>query len=77
MGLSVGWGDQYRWTLPDQYIDVTSLDSGKYRLIAHADPLGWFAESDESNNVTWVDIALTVNRKGNAKIRIIGHGPAA
>lgn len=77
MGLSVGWGDMYPWTLPDQFVDVTDLAGGKYRLIAHADPLGWFAESREDNNATWVDIALTVNKRGTAKLRILGYGPTA
>lgn len=48
MGLSVGWRDVYPATLPDQFIDVTGLDSGRYRLWAEADPAsaerpnGWF-----------------------------------
>src|ERR687894_48451 len=29
-GLSVGWGDIYRYNLPDQYIDITGLKSGRY-----------------------------------------------
>ena len=77
MGLSVGWGDTYRWTLPDQFIDVTNLSSGKYRLHATADPLGWFDEASEQNNATWVDLSLTVNRKGVASMKIIGYGPTA
>jgi Lysyl oxidase len=77
MGLSIGWGDTYRWTLPDQFIDVTDLASGKYRLHAEADPFAWFQESSRQNNVTWVDIALTTNRKGSTKVRILGYGPSA
>jgi hypothetical protein len=77
MGLSVGWGDTYPWTLPDQFVDVTALDSGKYRLHAEADSAGWFTESSRQNNVTWVDLALTVSRKGTSKIRILGYGPSA
>jgi hypothetical protein len=77
MGLSIGWGDTYPWTLPDQFIDVTNLDSGKYRLQAEADPFGWFQESSRQNNVTWVDLALTANRKGTTKVRILGYGPSA
>jgi Lysyl oxidase len=77
MGLSVGWGDTYSWTLPDQFIDVTNLASGKYRLHAEADPLGWFQETSRQNNVTWVDLALTTNRKGSSKVRLLGYGPTA
>jgi Lysyl oxidase len=59
MGLSVGWGDKYNYKLPDQYIDITELTSGRYRLQATADPQHWFLESNNSNNTTWVDIQLS------------------
>ncbi len=72
MGLSVGWGDIYRWSLPDQYIDITGLTSGRYRLYAEADPAHWFQESANSNNLSWIDIQL----KGS-KVRIVGYGPSA
>jgi hypothetical protein len=77
MGLSVGWGDTYPWTLPDQYIDVSNLSGGKYRLVAEADPFGWFSESSRQNNSTWVDLALTTNRKGTTRVKILGYGPSA
>lgn len=76
MGLSVGWGDKYPWNISGQYIDITNLSSGKYRLVATADPSNWFTETSESNNFTWVDIALTVRRK-NTQVKIIGYGPTA
>jgi subtilase family serine protease len=37
---------------PDQYIDITGLKSGRYRLQATADASNWFTESNESNNTT-------------------------
>jgi len=43
MGLSRGWGDLYRSSLPDQYIDITGLVSGSYRLTATADAANWFS----------------------------------
>jgi hypothetical protein len=72
MGLSVGWGDLYRFSLPDQYIDITGLGRGRYRLTGTADADDWFLENDESNNSTWVDIRI---RHGRAKV--IGYGPSA
>ncbi|MGH3921876.1 MAG: lysyl oxidase family protein [Pseudonocardiaceae bacterium] len=72
MGLSVGWGDPYLSTLPDQYIDVTRLPWGAYRLEATADASNWFHEADESNNTTWVDIRLAAT-----KVTILGYGPSA
>jgi len=58
-GLSVGWGDKYAWFLPGQYIDITGLTSGNYRLRAIADPSDWFQESNNSNNGTYTDISIT------------------
>ena len=79
MGISVGWGDRYGSSLPDQYIDVTDLNSGNYRLIATADAGNRFAESNETNNTTWVDLKLTLNHKGKGsggnKVNVIGYGP--
>ncbi len=72
MGLSRGWGDIYRWTLPGQYIDITGLSPGKYRLRGVADPSGWFREKDNTNNSTWVDIQLTSDG-----VRVLNHGPSA
>ena len=72
MGLSVGWGDLYSADLPDQYIDVTGLSAGRYRLKATADPSNWFTESNGSNNTTWVDIQI----QGNG-VNVVGYGPNA
>jgi hypothetical protein len=73
MGLSVGWGDAYPASLPDQYIDITGLGPGRYRLSVTADAGGWFAESSESNNFTWVDLQI----KSKGQPRVLGYGPAA
>ncbi len=72
MGLSVGWGDRYAYTLPDQYIDITGLGAGRYRLRATADLNNWFVEGNETNNTTSVDIQL--KGRGTA-ITILGYGP--
>jgi hypothetical protein len=73
MGLSVGWGDIYPSTLPDQNIDITGLVAGRYRLQLTVDNNGQFVEVSESNNVTWVD--LQIKAQGNPKI--VGYGPTA
>ena len=59
MGLSGGWGDVYASSLFGQYIDITGLASGQYRLTVTADPDNWFLETDDFNNSSWVDIQLT------------------
>lgn len=77
MGISVGWGDRYGSLLRDQYIDVTNLTSGNYRLTATADLAGQFTEASETNNTTWVDLKLQISDKGKggSKARVIGYGP--
>jgi hypothetical protein len=60
-GLSVGWGDNYQWSLPDQYIDTTGLPNGNYRLWATADQADFFQESNNANNSTWVDLRMDAN----------------
>jgi hypothetical protein len=56
MGVSVGWKDDYYWRIPGQEIDITSLPTGKYRLLVEVDPRNYFRETNERNNVTWVDL---------------------
>ena len=72
MGVSVGWSDVYKYYLPGQWIDITGLPSGRYRLDAVADVKNLFKEGRESNNYTWVEIEL----KGN-KVRVLEYGPSA
>jgi hypothetical protein len=69
-GLSVGWGDIYAATLPFQWIDITGLKPGHYRLQATADPQNSFVESNDNNNGTWVDIQLKSN-----SVKIVATGP--
>jgi hypothetical protein len=69
MGLSVGWGDIYVWSLPYQYVDITGLSPGRYRLTERVNPnLGLSA--DLSNNETWVDLRLT-----GGSVRVDAYGP--
>ena len=72
MGLSTGWGDLYPATITGQYVDITGLPDGRYRLKAKADGGQWFMEQNEKNNSTWVDI----QRAGDS-VSAIRYGPAA
>ena len=72
MGISPGWGDRYAYSLPLQWIDITDLPPGAYRLWVTVDPNGWFTELDETNNVTWTDLELTEN-----SVKVIAEGPNA
>ena len=57
-GLSVGWGDTYPATLPDQAIDITDVPDGRYRVAIHADALGAIVESNEDNNIASMEITI-------------------
>lgn len=72
MGLSIGWGDLYNASLPDQYIDITGLPAGEYSITATADVQRLFRESNEGNNSTTAIIRIT--KKG---VQVIdpGTGP--
>ncbi|MGI8998961.1 MAG: S-layer homology domain-containing protein, partial [Candidatus Limnocylindria bacterium] len=59
MGLSIGWGDRYAYTLPDQYINITGLPSGEYTLTATADDQGFLRERCEANNSTTAVLRIT------------------
>jgi hypothetical protein len=73
MGISVGWGDLYPWDIAFQYIDVTGLPNGPYRLTSsvNAQPLG-LVQSTQANDTTWVDLKLK-----NGSVSVTGYGPSA
>ena len=73
MGLSVGWGDVYPSSLPDQNIDITGLTPGRYRLQVTADTSGQFLESNDTDNFTYLDLQI----KANGQPRILARGPSA
>ena len=68
MGLSVGWGDQYRFDLVGQFIDIDDLPPGRYRLVAQVDPDARFVEADATNNISSTDFTLTVGSSGNKEL---------
>jgi hypothetical protein len=74
MGLSIGWGDAYYYYLVDQWVDITGLGPGRYRLTTTADEQNWFEESDELNNFTWTELQI---HRGNRKPRVTAQGPFA
>lgn len=58
MGLSIGWGDVYPWNIAYQWVDITGLADGRYRLITVADATNWFDETNNGNNSTSTDVQL-------------------
>jgi Lysyl oxidase len=64
-GVRVGWGDTYSASLPDQFIDITTVPDGTYRLVSVADPNtaerpgGRLLEKNDANNAASVDVTVT------------------
>jgi hemolysin type calcium-binding protein/lysyl oxidase len=76
MGLSRGWGDTYGASTVGQYLDITGLADGRYRLRitadgASADGSDRFLESDETNNSTWADLQITGDT-----VTVLQYGPS-
>jgi hypothetical protein len=70
-GVSAGWGDVYKYTLADQYLDVEDLPPGIYRLEFHIDPLNLFAERSRDNNTSIAIVKLDVR---NGIVEVIAAG---
>ena len=68
-GISVGWGDKYPWNFAYQWIDVTGLPSGTYTLRYAVDLWRLFTESRESNNCSYVRLAIS-----GSTARVVGRG---
>ncbi len=50
-GVNHGWSDVYDWYIPDQYIEVTGVPNGYYRLEFCADPFNEIEEEDEDQQL--------------------------
>lgn len=58
MGIQRNWGDFYGSQLTDQWVDVTDVTPGSYRLRATVDPDGLYTESDEGDNTTTANVVI-------------------
>lgn len=52
-------------------MDVTNLPHGRYRLLVKVDPRNWFRESNERNNVAWIDFVLS----DSLLVKVLGRSP--
>ena len=50
VGISAGWADIYPLSLPDQYIEISALEDGRYLFELEVDPNNVFVESSETDN---------------------------
>jgi hypothetical protein len=58
VGVSVGWGDRYPWSFAHQWIDITGLPGGIYRVRATVDIQDFYDEQVETDNCTWTKIRI-------------------
>jgi len=71
-GVSVGWGDTYFHTYPDQNLDITDIESGTYKLVISVNPKNRFEEITKENNISSVTIEID---KENLAVKIIDTIP--
>ncbi|MEO8065489.1 MAG: lysyl oxidase family protein [Candidatus Doudnabacteria bacterium] len=72
-GVSVGWADVYLYSLPDQFIDITDMPSGVYRLSFNVDPRQHFIEGRYDNNSSVVLVQLDVQ---NSYMKVLASASA-
>lgn len=58
-GMQVGWGDLYAADLPCQWIDITDVPPGTYRLGVTANPEGLIPEVSRANNAATVEVVIS------------------
>ncbi|MEZ4715790.1 MAG: lysyl oxidase family protein [Caldilineaceae bacterium] len=56
--INVGFSDYYGPALADQWIDITDVPDGRYRLEVVIDPEGKFLEADTSNNTVSIEVEI-------------------
>jgi hypothetical protein len=71
-GINYGWADVYDWYIPDQYIEVTGVANGYYRLEFCADPLDEIEEEDETNNCLVNHIRLSGMEGPDKRVHVLG-----
>lgn len=71
-GVNYGWADIYDWYIPDQYIEVTGVPDGYYRLEFCADPFNELEEQDETNNCVANHIRLTGMGGPAQRVQVLG-----
>lgn len=56
--INVGFSDYYGPALPDQWIDITAVPDGRYRLEVVVNPDGNLLEADTSNNTVSIEVEI-------------------
>lgn len=72
-GVSVNCADNYKWNIDCQWIDVSDVKYGKYKLRIVINPLRKIVESDYSNNIAVCNIEFISQSKVNVTHCQIGE----
>ena len=73
VGVSVGWGDVYPWDFVLQWVDITGLPGGRYRVRATVDLQDDYDETVEDDNCTWSTIDIPNPGEGNT-VSLVNQG---
>jgi hypothetical protein len=57
-GLSVGWADNYPWYFGFQWIDITGLPAGTYRVRVTVDIQDFYQERVDTDNCVWTKLRI-------------------
>jgi hypothetical protein len=68
VGVSVGWGDRYPWDFAFQWIDITGLPGGTYRVRATVDIQDYYDESMETDNCVWAKVKIPAPGSGGQPV---------
>ncbi|XP_065653523.1 lysyl oxidase homolog 2A-like isoform X1 [Hydra vulgaris] len=73
-GISVNCGDVYKSNIDCQWIDITDIKYGKYKLRVILNPLRNVVESDYSNNIVTCEIDFLSQSKVNVTSKCVIDG---
>ena len=76
-GMSVGWGDTYRYYLAGQAIDLTGNPDGDYELTVKFDPSNLLRETDDNDNSACVLLRIGVVAKTVQTLGACGVTPGS
>jgi hypothetical protein len=57
-GLSVGWADNYPWFFAFQWIDITGLPAGTYKVRLTVDIQDYYQERVDTDNCVWTKLRI-------------------
>ena len=58
LGLSIGWGDVYRWQRPGMYVEFNGLGDGRYVVQSMVDNNNHVMETNDSDNLSYAYVEI-------------------